>query len=240
MKKAKVLEYEVCDTDYREILHEIKNLILSKRKSAIISLNPNKVMLALKDGHFKGILQKMDYLIPDGTGILLASNRTENKIKNRITGISLFDEICLNAVEIGAKIFLLGASSEVVQATKVALEDKYPEIIITGILDGYFENDAIAVEMINSAHANILAVAMGSPKQEIWISENADKLENINVMIGLGGAFDVISGRIKRAPNWIIKLGLEWLYRILRQPISRFKYFVTLIRFCKVVLTQKK
>jgi len=240
LNTVNVLGYKVCDTDYRELLIDLKGVIKSKERVSIISLNPNKVMLAEKNQMIKDILMGTKYLIPDGTGILWASRREEKELKNRITGISLFEEICLNSFEIGAKIFLLGSTALVVEKTQKALKEKYPAIEISGYMDGYFEDNDKTLDLINSSGANLLAVAMGSPKQELWIQENAKQLENINIFIGLGGAFDVISGQMKRAPKWMIKLGLEWLYRIARQPIARIKNLVTIFRFCKVVLTRKK
>ena len=240
MKRINVLGYEVCDTDYQDILGEIKRDLVAKEKATIISLNPNKVILARKNPEIHEILMKSKYLIPDGTGILLASKRSAATLKNRITGISLFDRICANCSEIGGAIFLYGASQEVVQEARKALLLKYPGISISGCMDGYSQiNDEKCLE-INSSGANILAVAMGSPKQELWIEENAHRFENISIFMGIGGALDVVSGRIKRAPKWMLKLGLEWLYRILRQPISRFQNLITLMRFCNVVLNQKK
>jgi len=197
-------------------------------------------MLAERDPRVNEILLQASHIIPDGTGILWASRREEEELKNRITGISLFEEICLNAVEIGAKLFLFGASPAVVEATRKTLLQKYPAIVICGIMDGYTEEEEALVQQIDASGANLLAVAMGSPKQELWIAAHAEQFHNINVFIGLGGAFDVISGKIKRSPKWMLKLGLEWLYRICRQPILRFRNIFTLIQFCKVVFTQKK
>ena len=240
MKRINVLGYEVCDTNYQGILEEMKWDILSKQKAAIISLNPNKVVLAKSNPEIHQILMNAKYLIPDGTGILLASKKSKEKLQNRITGISLFEEVCANCNEIGGNIFLYGSTSEVVQEAGKALLLKYPGITISGCLDGYSEFSDERLSQLKDSGANILAVAMGSPKQELWIEENAERLENICIFIGLGGAFDVISGRIKRAPKWMLTLGLEWLYRILRQPVARFKNLITLAKFCKVVLSEKK
>lgn len=235
-----MLGYEVCDATYHEILAEIKKDIEAKAKASVISFNPNKVILAKKNSEINEVLLKAKYLIPDGTGILLASRRSEQVLKNRITGISLFEEICANCSEIGGNIFLYGASAEVVEQARIALMDKYQGLIISGCLDGYTEFDDELLKQINESGANILAVAMGSPKQELWIKEHSKRLENICIFIGVGGAFDIVSGRIKRAPSWIINLGLEWAYRIVCQPISRFKNIITLVKFCKVVLSEKK
>lgn len=240
MKKINVLGYEVCDTTYTELLEEINSIISSSQRGVVIALNPNKIMLARKDEKIHEILLKSELLIPDGTGILFAAKHAKTPIENRITGVGLFEEMCKEGNLTGGNFFLYGAREGVAEAARLALQQNNPAIKISGWLDGYSDMNDSRLEQINNSGANILAVALGSPKQELWIDENFDKLQNIKVFIGVGGAFDVISGRIKRAPKWIRKAGLEWIYRIVLQPFARFKHLFMLTRFCFVVLSRKK
>ena len=125
-----------------------------------------------------------------------------------------------------------------VQKAEVELKKKYPKLVISGTCDGYCESEE-SIKKINDSDANILFVALGSPKQEMFILENRERLTNIKILMPVGGSFDVISNSIKRAPNWIIKLNLEWLYRLIRQPWRIFRQ-LKLIKFILLVIKEKR
>lgn len=148
----------------------------------------------------------------------------KNPIKKRVTGTDLMQNICKNAPQNNTKIFLLGARKGIAEKAKEILEKKYTDINITGTHAGTpkIEDEKEIIKKIDNAQADILFVAYGAPKQEIWISRNLKKLRSIKVAIGVGGAFDFIAGKRKRAPKWMRKIGLEWLYRLIQQP-SRIK-----------------
>lgn len=129
--------------------------------------------------------------------------------------------LCKESSQKGYRVFLLGAKIGVAEKAAKILSDKYKGLNIVGIRDGYFEDENSVIEEIKKANPDILFVAMGSPKQEYWIKNNMYKL-SVPLCMGIGGSLDVICGNIKRAPNWMCSLGLEWLYRLIKEP-WRFK-----------------
>lgn len=213
MKETYVLKLPVSVTSYDEIIDEIKQKIRKNQKYSIVSINLNKVILSNENEEIMKITKSFDCFIPDGISIV----RATKEISNRITGIDLFEKICSEHETISAKIFLYGAKREIVEETRKKLLEKYKTIKIVGIEDGFVKDNDKLIEKINKSDANIVFVAMGSPKQEKWIFENKNRL-NANIFMGVGGSFDVVSGNTKRAPKFIQKIGIEWLYRMLKEP----------------------
>lgn len=238
MKREKILNLEILNTDYNEFMKNIEDDILHGKKSTIVAINPEKIMKLKEDQNLNDFVQNAEYLIPDGVGILMASKKLGGHITNRITGVDTMDNICRLAAVKGFRIFMLGGKEEVVQSARQNIEKKYPGIRIVGTRNGYDLNDDEAIEMINASEAQILFIAMGSPKQENWISKNRDKL-TVNIFQGVGGSFDVFGGYVKRAPAWMQKLGLEWLDRLLRNPSRIFRQ-MNLLRFYRMINKNNK
>lgn len=213
MKRTYVLQLPVSITNYDEIIEEVKQKIENNQKFSIISINLNKIILANENEEIMKVVKSFDCFIPDGISVVRASN----ELPDRITGVDLFEKICKEHEKINASIFLYGAKRDIVEETRKNLLEKYPGINIVGIEDGYIKDNERLIEEINKSDANIIFIAMGSPKQEKWIYENKDKLK-ANVFMGVGGGFDVMSGKTKRAPIYIQKMGIEWLYRMLKEP----------------------
>jgi N-acetylglucosaminyldiphosphoundecaprenol N-acetyl-beta-D-mannosaminyltransferase len=228
VKREKIFDVKILDITYKEIIQNIINDIKNNCKKTIIAINPEKLLLAKKNQSFKAFLNQVDYPIPDGIGVVLASKFKKGNIKTRITGIDLVESLCDKSRDIGARIFLYGGKPGVAKTVKEKLEIKYPKIKIVGALDGYNNDNDLVIDNINKSKADILFVALGTPKQEIWIRDNKDKL-NVNIFQGVGGSFDVISGNIKRAPKLIQKLGLEWAYRLIKQPTRILRQFNILV-----------
>lgn len=234
MEKTYVLKVPVSITTENEIISTIKEKIQQNKKFSIISININKIMLYQKNEGIAQIIKSFDCFIPDGISVVKACN----KLEKRITGVDLFQEICKNYAEINARIFLYGSKKEVVEETKQKLEVIYPGIQIVGIENGFVKEDNTLLQKINDSKANIIFVAKGSPKQEKWIYENKNKL-NANIFMGVGGTFDVVSGNIKRAPQIVRKMGLEWLYRILKEPKKRLKQIPILMRYWYLIKKER-
>ena len=213
MKKTYIFNVPVNITSYKEIIDTVSKKIKSNKKYSVVSINLNKIICANESTEIMKIIKSFDCFIPDGISIVRASD----KINDRITGIDLFNRICEEHDKIGAKIFLYGAKEEIVTAAKMNLQEKYKGIQIVGYENGYVKNNDDLISKINNSSANIVFIAMGSPKQEKWIYENRAAV-NANILIGVGGTFDIVSGKLKRAPNWIRKMGIEWLYRMLKEP----------------------
>ncbi len=227
--KENILGIQVNTEGYAELLPRIFSYIEQKEKAMIVAINPEKVMKASKDQSLHDLLNRAEFQIPDGVGIIIASKLQKGKIRERVTGIDLMLRICEEAANQQKSIFLYGAKPGVADEAKSELEKRYPDINISGTLDGYEKDEQIIKQTINDAKPDILFVAMGSPRQELWIEENRDNLHPF-VYQGVGGSFDVLAGNIERAPESFQKAGLEWLYRLLKEP-SRIKRQMELPKF---------
>ena len=237
MNKENILGVNVSVTSYEDLKKCVEEDIKNNKKSFIVAINPEKILKAREDEKLKDLLNSADYQIPDGIGVVYASKLKKGKIKSRITGIDCMEMLCREANNKRYKIFLYGAKKEVIKEAKKSLEKKYENIKIVGAIDGYEKNNDKIIKEINKSKADIIFVALGSPKQENWILENKDKV-CIKIFQGVGGSFDVISGNIKRAPIWMQKIGLEWLYRLIKEPKRIFRQ-IKLVKFLVLVLFKR-
>ena len=243
MKKERILGVEVSDLGYKDLERYIISDIENSKKSFIVAINPEKVMKARKDKNLAKALHRADYPIADGIGIIIASKLKKGNIKNRVTGIDCMDMIFSLSNERGYKIFLYGARKEVLAKAKEKILNKYPNLKIVGTIDGYEQDNEKIVSKVNSSGADILFVALGSPKQENWISSNKKRL-CAKVYMGVGGSLDVFSGAVKRAPDFMQKFGFEWLFRLINEPKRLFRQvkllkFMALVVFCKTERKEK-
>lgn len=197
-------------------------------KTFIVTPNPELVTLALDSKEYRTVLKSADLSLPDGIGIVWASKMLDEGIKSRITGVDFMKSLCEKVSKQPVSIGLFGAEPGVAEDAADCLKKMYPGI---RILFASSEWDS------KNPPVDILFVALGSPKQEKWIYENLDKLQ-VKVVMGVGGAFDMISGRVKRAPIFMQQIGLEWLWRLFLQP-WRLKRQLRLVRFVFLVLQNK-
>lgn len=236
MKKESVLGINVSILKCSELINAICDDIREGRKRSIIAINPEKILEAKKSDKFARLINNADYQIADGIGILLASKLKKGQISHRTTGIDVMEKLCNISSQNQFKVFLYGAASEVVMKVRDTLKYRYPQINIVGIIDGFSFNENV-IDIINEACPDILFVALGSPKQEYWIMENRDKLD-VKIVQGVGGSFDIISGKLKRSPIFFRRFGLEWLYRLITQP-KRISRDIKLLKYIYLVLTDK-
>ena len=203
----------------------------------IATPNPEMLLEAAKNPPFQKILQETDLNIPDGFGIILASKFLRTPLPERVTGTDLMQEICVHAPH-RTKVFLLGAAPGVAEQVKVKLEATYSNIEIVGTMSGtpWREEEQSIISHINHLQPELLFVAFGAPKQELWLARNLHRLQTVKVAMGVGGAFDFIAGIRKRAPAWVQKLGLEWLYRVIKQPSRIKRIFNATVKFPLVFL----
>ncbi|MDX8361137.1 WecB/TagA/CpsF family glycosyltransferase [Cytobacillus sp. IB215316] len=227
--KETILGIDVCTHSYDELIDELLNNIKENKKSFLVAINPEKVMKAQNDATLRKLLNSATYQIPDGIGVVLASKMRRGKIKSRVTGIDTMLKLCEAAANNKKRVFLYGAKPGVADQAKARLEEKYPGIQIVGSLHGYEKDEQVVFDTINHAKPDIIFVALGSPSQENWIIKHMDKLHP-TVYQGVGGSYDVISGNLKRAPESFQRLGLEWLYRLIKEP-WRFKRQLILPKF---------
>lgn len=204
-------------------------IIEQRRGGYMVTPNPEIVMESWKTPELKSAVTDADLVIPDGVGIIHAANILKTPLKERLPGIDVTTSILECMARDGKSVFLLGAKPGVAEKAAETMKKQFPGLVICGTQDGYFKDDAPVIEMINEAEPDFLLVCLGAPKQEIWMARNAGKL-NVGFMGGLGGTLDVFAGVTKRAPEIWQKLGLEWLYRCIKEP-WRFKRAAKLPKF---------
>jgi len=234
--KEIILGVKVDTDNYDELIKKLFKRIDNKEKSLIVAINPEKLMKAKEDQSLKDLLNRAEFQIPDGIGVILASKLNKGNIKSRVTGIDMMDRIVREAAKTGKSIFLYGAKPGVADQAAQALRSKYPSLNVAGIQDGYEKDNEKVIQKINEAKPEILFVAMGSPRQENWIESNRDRLYP-SLYQGVGGSFDVLAGNVKRAPKLFLNTGTEWLYRLMIEP-TRIKRQLALPLF--LVETLKK
>lgn len=206
---------------------------------SIYTPNPEFVMRAQEDLEFKETLNQGDLVLADGVGIVLASRIHHLDLKGRVTGIDMMEmmlEYCNRAEK---SIYLFGGKPGVASAAAERIAERYPNVTVSGHRDGYYDvqQELAILDAINGEKPDVVFVGLGSPKQEFWIQRHK-KLLNARVVMGIGGALDVWSGMVKRAPRPFQKMGLEWLYRLFKQP-TRFKRMMVLPKFMIKVLISK-
>ena len=234
--KEIILGVKVDTDNYDELIKKLFKRIDNKEKSLVVAINPEKLMKAKEDQSLKDLLNRAEFQIPDGIGVILASKLNKGNIKSRVTGIDMMDRIVREAAKTGKSIFLYGAKPGVADQAAQALRSKYPSLKIAGTQDGYEQDNEKVIQKINEVKPEILFVAMGSPRQENWIEANRDRLYP-SLYQGVGGSFDVLAGNVKRAPKLFLNTGTEWLYRLMIEP-TRIKRQLALPLF--LVETLKK
>lgn len=194
------------------------------RPLAILAVNPEKIVRAQQDPKLLATLQASGLLIPDGIGVVFAARLLRLGHMERVPGSELMPILCQRAASKGLSVFLFGAAPEVVTDTAQVLKRRFVGLNIVGIQHGYVEEENMptVIALINAAQPDLLFVALGSPKQELWMTRYLPAL-NVKVCQGVGGTFDVIAGRVKRAPLLFRVIHLEWLYRLFAQPSRIFR-----------------
>ncbi|PLT33362.1 WecB/TagA/CpsF family glycosyltransferase [Bacillus sp. V5-8f] len=209
----------------------------------IVTANPEIVMQAKRDAAFHQLISSADMITPDGIGIVYASKILGNPLKERVAGYDFLHSLLQHRESIGAptKLFLLGSTSDVVEAAGEKLAEQYQQVQVMGTHHGFFEKDSeeerFIVKLISREKPDLLLVGVGSPKQEEFIHRFRHEL-GATVMIGVGGSLDILSGRINRAPATFRKLGLEWFYRLVCEP-RRIKRQLMLPVFAYQVLIER-
>lgn len=226
----------------KETIDYLTGRIQQKKWTQVVTANPEIVMYAQNSASYMTILQEAQIIVPDGIGIVYAAKIQKDPVCERVAGYDLLHRIMIKADQYGWKVYLLGASEDVNQLAYEQLKKQYSHAILLGRHHGFFKDGSDVekqiVEEIASLKPDILFVALGFPRQEEWISRHQPDLQ-IPLSMGVGGSFDVLSGKVKRAPLFWQKLGLEWFYRLISMP-SRWRRMLVLPQFLlKQIFTKK-
>ena len=228
--KVELLGVKIDDTNQSQALEKIEKWIWNPGKHYIVTPNPEILMAAQKDQVFRKILNDADLSIPDGAGLKLSG-----KIKNTVPGTDLMEKLIALSAEKGFTIGLLGGQKGLAERLKECLERRYQNISVKFAYDGgEVDYNGKLLKKLKLPKIDILFVAFGPPKQEKWIFENLDKIP-VKVAMGVGGAFDYLSGNTPRAPKFIRDLGFEWLFRLIIEP-WRIKRQLSLIKYLLMIL----
>ncbi len=218
----------------------LKEKLEKDEKFFIITANPETFMKSEEDNILHELLYSdKSFLVPDGIGIVKAARSIGYDVKERITGIDITYNLLQYANELGKSIYLFGAKEDVIIKLNEVIKEKYPNIQIKGVQNGYIKNKDEEFNKIASLEPDIVLVALGIPEQEKLIYRHLDKFKK-GIFIGVGGSFDVISGMKKRAPKIFIKLNLEWLYRIMCEPKRLKRFYDSNVKFLFKVKKYKK
>lgn len=233
----KILGFDIQDLKRREYFNSLIQKYDYGQKTVVISGNPEILYNAWNHKNMKALLLKSD-IIPDGIGVILAGLIYGKHFKEKIAGIEIMEDLLNTSYDKKMNIYLLGAQEEIVKKAADICKERYGAYIC-GFNNGYFDinNCNTIINEINEKGTDVILVAMGSPRQEDFIFNNFDKL-NCKIFMGVGGSFDVIAGKINRAPKWMIKLGLEWLYRVIKEP-TRIKRLISIPRFLLLVIKDR-
>ncbi len=229
---------KIDNVDRREAIQVAEGFLSEDRFHYIVTLNPEGVVIAQKNTDFISAVNHADLVVADGSWLVRAIRFLGEDMKERVAGIDLLLDILSLCRDKGFSVYLFGSREDIVSNTKKNLEDRFPGINIAGFHSGYFdrEEEGRIIEEIERLKPHLLVVGMGMPKQELWISRHRDL--PVRLAIGVGGSFDVLSGVIPRAPHWMQVSGLEWLYRILKDP-KRIKRLSFIPEFSLLVLKSK-
>lgn len=234
-----ILGVRVDNITGEETLERIVQFIRDGRPRQIVTVNPEFVITAQHDRAFCEILNNADLALPDGIGLLWASRVLGKPLRERVAGSDLIYDLAALASARGYSIYFLGAMPGVGQRAAQVLQAKSPGLRVSGIYAGSPrpEEDDEVVGRIRASAPDILLVAYGAPAQDRWIRRNLDRL-GVPVCIGVGGALDFASGKAKRAPFWVRRIGLEWLFRLIQEP-WRWRRMMRLPRFAALVLRSR-
>ena len=235
MTRIDVLGVEFHPVDLQGAVRAIVALAATPGPHLVVTANVELVMLARRSSELQGILRRAALVVPDGVGVVWGSRQLGRGLPGRVPGIDLADRLCAQAARLGWRVGLLGGIPGVAEAAAARLRRVYPGVVVAPTLHGYFTpaEDPIVVRVIRDAAPTLLLAGLGSPRQERWLDRHLTALA-VPVSMGIGGTLDVWAGRVSRAPRIMQALGLEWCYRLVRQP-SRLRRQLVIPQFMAAV-----
>jgi N-acetylglucosaminyldiphosphoundecaprenol N-acetyl-beta-D-mannosaminyltransferase len=236
-----LLGMPVSRVDRAEALRVLQEFIASGEPHLVVTADASMFEIAAGDPEFLRIVRSADLVTPDSTGVLWAAKRLGTPLQERVSGVDLAEQLCAESARRGYGVYFYGAAPGVADEAAETMRNRYPGANIVGTADGFQnspEQQAALVADIQAKRPAVLLVAMGIPKQEKWIAAHFEELR-VPVSMGVGGTFDVFSGRVDRAPLWMQHRGLEWLYRLIRNP-QKISKVATLPKFVMRVLQRRR
>ena len=240
LKQVEILGVNVNSLTMAQAVEAVQQFIAEKKVALVATANAEMLMRSTQDEELKDILNQADLVVPDGAGTVWAAGHLGEPMPERVAGFDLAQELMREAPARGDRIYFFGSAPGVADKAKAKAEELYPGIQVVGTRNGFFteaDEPGIIAE-IKAARPDILLVALGVPKQEQWLKKHMQELQ-VPVSIGVGGTLDVMAGVMERAPLWMQKAKLEWLFRGLKQP-SRAGRLLALPKFVLKVVASKK
>lgn len=215
--KREILGVRFDDLSPEEMVHTAASLIEAGGFHYAVTPNPEFILAAEKNEAFRTALNQADLSMPDGIGVVYASRILGQPLKGRVPGIDFADSLMAWMARNGKRLFLLGSKPGIAEMAEVNLRKRHPGLLVVGTHDGYFKEDEPVIQAIRETQADVVLVGLGAPKQELWMAQNGPAT-GAKFMVGLGGALDVFAGVVDRAPEAWQKVGMEWCYRLLKEP----------------------
>ena len=232
INKVNILGTKIDNLRFLQALGMVEKMIDKRKKVMVVTPNPEIITKAYSNRSYQKVLNSAYLSLADGAGVLWAAKRRKTPIIERITGVDFCQALIALSEKRSWKLYLLGGAPGVAIDTKRRLIKKYPKLQVVGANFGKWKDQGTDYEIISGlkkTKPDIVLVAFGAPKQEKWISDNFSQIPSA-IYIGVGGTLDFFAGRIKRAPKWMQKNGLEWFYRIIEEP-KRISRIPLLIKF---------
>lgn len=216
--KQEILGLQFDNVTMEEALAVGEGFLDGDHAAIVVTPNAEIGYDAAKDPAFCALLNRADLMLPDGAGVVLAAKLRKTPLKQKVAGIDFARNMLSVFARRGTRLYLLGSKPGVAEQAAEKMRSMAPGLVICGTADGYFKEEAPVIEKINAAGAEALFVCLGAPKQERFMFAHRDELKTVRLMAGLGGSLDGFAGHVKRAPKWMIKLNLEWFYRLCKEP----------------------
>ncbi len=238
-EKINILGIQIDRVNMKEALNKVQGFIEKKEKhKLVVTPNSEIIVMALEETELAEVINSADLSVPDGAGVVLASRLLKKNLPERVAGFDLMNEIIKLSAEKEYNLYLLGGEPGTVEIVEDNLKRKYPTLKISGSHHGYLNRESLQkiIKEVNYLKPDILLIGMGVPLQEKFLGKNLLNLE-VRVAMTIGGSFDVIAGKTRRAPSWMQKLNLEWLFRLLQEP-RRIGRMMALPRFALLVFRE--
>lgn len=237
MERTEILGVGFDSLTMEEAVKRAHALLAERRAAYVVTPNPEIVMLCRENPAAMTAVARADLVLPDGIGVVYGAKILGTPLKAKLPGIDFAAALMAQLAQAGGSVFLFGAKPGVAETAGERLLAQFPGLVLAGTNDGYFQDDAPVIEKINAARPDLLLVCLGAPKQELWMYRNASRLQ-VGLMAGLGGSLDVFAGTVRRAPRVFQRLGLEWLYRLCKEP-KRIGRMLKLPKFLFAAIGQR-